>query len=59
MFGAFYTTKKSGMGIGLSVSNTIVQRHGGRMWATPNSDGPGATFSFSMPIGPDAATPIG
>jgi len=59
IFGAFYTTKKSGMGIGLSVSNTIVQRHGGRMWATPNTDGPGATFSFSMPIGPNAATPIG
>lgn len=59
MFEAFYTTKKSGMGVGLSVSNTIVHRHGGRMWATPNTVGPGATFSFSIPIGCDDAGPIG
>jgi PAS domain S-box-containing protein len=53
LFEAFYTTKSQGMGIGLSVSRSIVERHNGRMWATPN-DGPGATFGFSIsPNGPD------
>jgi signal transduction histidine kinase len=51
LFDAFYTTKSSGMGIGLSVSRFIIESHKGRLWATPN-DGPGATFSFSIPCGP-------
>ncbi len=50
LFDAFYTTKSSGMGIGLFVSRSIVDRHQGRLWAEPN-DGPGATFSFSVPCG--------
>ena len=49
LFDAFYTTKSSGMGIGLFVSRSIVERHQGRLWAEPN-DGPGATFSFSIPF---------
>jgi PAS domain S-box-containing protein len=51
LFDAFYTTKHGGMGIGLFVSRSIVERHQGRLWAEPN-DGPGATFSFSIPRAP-------
>jgi PAS domain S-box-containing protein len=49
VFDAFFTTKSGGMGIGLFVSRSIVERHQGRLWAEPN-DGPGATFSFSVPV---------
>jgi signal transduction histidine kinase len=49
LFDAFYTTKSGGMGIGLFVSRSIVESHQGRLWAEPN-DGPGATFSFSIPF---------
>jgi len=51
LFDAFYTTKSSGMGIGLCVSRAIVESHNGRLWAQPNR-GPGATFSFSIPRQP-------
>ena len=56
LFEAFYTTKQSGMGIGLSVSRSIIERHQGRIWAAQN-DGPGATFSFSIPRVPENLEP--
>jgi len=54
LFDAFYTTKNDGMGIGLSVSRSIIESHHGRLWAILN-DGPGATFSISLPRGPESA----
>ncbi len=50
MFNAFFTTKPNGMGLGLSISRSIVEAHGGRIWAEPNG-GQGLTVRFSLPPG--------
>jgi signal transduction histidine kinase len=47
IFDAFYTTKSQGMGMGLAISRSIIEAHGGRLWAVPN-DGHGATFQFTL-----------
>jgi PAS domain S-box-containing protein len=49
IFEPFYTTKPQGLGMGLAISRSIVEAHGGRLWATQH-DGPGVTFQFTLPI---------
>src|SRR5260370_6516304 len=50
LFTAFYTTKPQGMGMGLAISRSIIEAHGGRLWAAPN-DSAGATFQFTLHVG--------
>lgn len=49
LFQAFYTTKSEGMGLGLAICRTVIENHGGKIWAENNPDG-GATFQFRLPL---------
>ena len=50
LFTKFATKSEKGTGLGLFISKSIIEAHGGKIWAENNSDGKGATFSFSLPI---------
>ena len=50
-----FTTKHGGLGMGLSISRSIIHAHGGRLWAENNTDTPGVTFAFTLPV--DAGAP--
>jgi len=56
LFETFYTTKPEGLGMGLAISRSIIEGHGGRLWATANAPHGGAVFQFTLPIGSERAS---
>ena len=57
IFSAFFSTKPQGSGMGLAISRSIIESHGGRLWALANG-GPGATFHFTLPTELAATSPL-
>ncbi len=57
IFDAFYTSKSLGLGLGLAISRSIAEYHGGRLWPTP-TDGPCATFQFTIILKPGPWTQV-
>ena len=55
IFAPYFTTKRQGMGLGLSIARTIIEQSGGRIWAENRLDG-GATFSFTLPVVRESAS---
>jgi C4-dicarboxylate-specific signal transduction histidine kinase len=54
LFAPFFSTKPNGLGMGLAICHSIIEDHGGRLWATDNDEGPGAMFQFALPSQPDS-----
>jgi PAS domain S-box-containing protein len=53
VFAPFFSTKPNGLGMGLAICHSIIEDHGGRLWATANDEGPGAVFQFALPSRPE------
>jgi two-component system sensor kinase FixL len=58
MFEAFFTTKSKGLGVGLSVCRSIIESHGGRIWAMAANGAEGATLAFTLPIAGEVCAPL-
>jgi signal transduction histidine kinase len=59
LFEAFFSTKSAGLGMGLTISRSIVEMHGGKIWAASNDRDPGTTIHFSLPPGRSALSEAG
>jgi C4-dicarboxylate-specific signal transduction histidine kinase len=54
LFAPFFSTKPNGLGMGLAICQSIIEDHGGRLWATDNDEGPGTVFQVALPSQPES-----